>query len=82
MRYLIFGKEDCRFCDKALELLGNNDVEYEYYDVTQDNNKTRLLDLAEAANVEVNTVPQIFIATNLVHIHIGGYKELKKLLEG
>lgn len=81
MTYIIFGKENCNYCTLAKALLDNNDIDYSYKDVTDENDMKLLLDLAEMTGVVVKTVPQIFIADDYKYTHIGGYKELSEALK-
>ena len=81
MTYIVFGKENCNYCTLAKALLDNNDIDYSYKDVTDENEMKLLLDLAEMAGVVVKTVPQIFIAHDYKYTYIGGYKELSETLK-
>ena len=81
MTYIVFGKENCNYCTLAKALLDNNDIDYSYKDITDENDMKLLLDLAEMTGVVVKTVPQIFIADDYKYTHIGGYKEIKETLK-
>ena len=81
MTYIVFGKENCNYCTLAKALLDNNDIDYSYKDVTDENEMKLLLDLAEVTGVVVKSVPQIFIAQDYQYTHIGGYKELSETLK-
>lgn len=81
MTYIVFGKENCNYCTLAKALLDNNDIDYSYKDVSDENDMKLLLDLAEMTGVVVKTVPQIFIAHDYKYTYIGGYKELSETLK-
>lgn len=71
--YTIYGRENCKFCDLAKELLEELGHEYEYNDVMKDTQQQAIL-LEKIP--DVRTVPQIFLGDR----HIGGYTELKQEL--
>lgn len=35
---LLYGTSDCHLCDEAMEILQQNDITYEFIDITHDNN--------------------------------------------
>ena len=81
MTYIVFGKENCNYCTLAKALLGNNDIDYSYKDVSDENEMKLLLDLAEMTGVVVKTVPSDLHCSRLQYIYIGGYKELSETLK-
>lgn len=70
--YIILGKPDCPFCDKARELLSSNDLDYAYVNVKHPDNDIFLNFLKENG---IRTVPQVF------ELLPGGYENLKAELE-
>ena len=67
MTYEIFGKEDCRYCTQAKELLDAKGINYNYIDITHNvgiQNKMK--------DNGLRSVPQIWKDG----FHIGGYTEL------
>lgn len=72
--YLVIGRENCPFCDKAKKLLTDKGLGYVYVDMTSgdsitDNVWKNLL----VNDLKVKTVPQVFNLT-------GGYNELTQEL--
>ena len=74
MSYIVLGRTQCNFCDDAKAMLRSRGLAYVSY--TLDSSSSRwLLTLIRQAGM--TTVPQIF---NPQGEHIGGYTELKELL--
>jgi len=72
--YLVIGRKNCPFCDKAKELLDSKVIDYVYVDITSGDcitDDTWKHFLVE--DLKAKTVPQIFKLT-------GGYEELEKEL--
>ncbi len=67
----IFSKSYCPFCERAIELLKNKNIDFEIIDITED--EERLTSLSHETNCD--TVPQIFINDEF----IGGCDELMAL---
>lgn len=63
----IYGKPNCKYCEQAKLLLEAKGVEYEYIDVSEDEDA-----LAFLIRHGLKTVPQCYDDT----AHIGGYTEL------
>lgn len=70
--YVIIGRDDCPWCDKATDLLDEKDLDYNYLAIEYDK---WLVTLMKKAGY--TTVPLIFGPDNKV---IGGYTELEALL--
>jgi glutaredoxin 3 len=70
--YIILGRPNCPFCDKARELLASKGLEYTYVNVKHPDNK-EWLDFLKSNGV--TTVPQIF------ELLPGGYEGLFADLE-
>lgn len=74
--YLIIGRKNCPYCDKAKQLMEDVDYKYIYVDITSgdcisDSHWKHFL----VEDVKAKTVPQIFEL-------IGGYEEFKELTIG
>lgn len=81
MTYIVFGKENCNYCTLAESLLDAKGLKSLYKDVNDKHNRELLMHLVEMVCVEVNTVPQIFVAEDYKYTYIGGYKELSETLK-
>ena len=73
MKFLIFTKYRCSYCDRAKTLIEQKGYEYESINIDEDNNIEILLE----KNKYARTMPQIFINDKL----IGGYTDLVKYFE-
>lgn len=72
MFIMIYGKENCPFCDKAKALAASLlNAETFYFDM--DKNGVTKQDLQRTVGKPVSTVPQVFIDG----LHIGGYTEFE-----
>lgn len=71
--YTVLGKDGCKFCDMAIELLESKGLEYEYIQIDKEGNEAYLNELK---SLGLKTVPQIKDEGNKL---IGGYQELKDL---
>jgi len=73
MRFIVYGKNNCQFCDKAKEVLTNKNFEFTYMNLGEDYTKEELLELAPDAK----TVPQIWVIyEDSYYRPIGGYDSL------
>ncbi len=72
--YIIYGSKNCHFCNKSTELLKNMNIQYTYFDITE--NKTEIMNKLASQTNNQRTVPIIFKDTNC----IGGYYELMNIL--
>jgi glutaredoxin len=69
--YLVIGRKNCSYCDKAKELLTSQGKEFVYVDITSGEDfSDSVWKQFLVTDMGVNTVPQIF---NL----IGGYEDLR-----
>tara|TARA_A100001388_G_scaffold143949_1_gene106860 strand:- start:11237 stop:11461 length:225 start_codon:yes stop_codon:yes gene_type:complete len=73
MKFLIFTKYRCSFCDRAKTLIEQKGYEYESINIEEENN----IELLLKKNKHARTMPQIFINDKL----IGGYTDLVKYFE-
>ena len=73
MKFLIFTKYRCSYCDRAKILIEQKGYEYDSINIEDNNN----IDLLLKMNNNARTMPQIFIDDNL----IGGYSELVKYFD-
>lgn len=64
----VFGKPNCPYCDQAKQLLEAKGIEYEYIDVSKDDDA-----LAFLMDCGLKTVPQCFDG----NVHIGGFTQLQ-----
>lgn len=83
MKFLIYGKPDCPFCEKAKQLLSLCDYKFVYRELGTDFTKEELLVLVP----EAKTYPQIWVnyenSTDLEsNGYIGGYNELDSFIYG
>jgi glutaredoxin len=74
MLFKVYGKPDCPFCTKAVQILQDNNIPYQYYSIGEHLTKVELIDTISLVkdDVEVKTVPQIVCGNK----YIGGYTEL------
>ena len=68
MKFLIFTKYRCSYCDRAKTLIEQKGYEYESINIEESNNIELLLE----KNKYARTMPEIFINDKL----IGGYTDL------
>ena len=73
MKFLVFTKYRCSYCDRAKTLIEQKGYEYESINIEDDNN----IDILLEKNKYARTMPQIFINDKL----IGGYTDLIKYFE-
>ena len=73
MKFLVFTKYRCSYCDRAKTLIGQKGYEYESINIEDNNN----IDILLEKNKYARTMPQIFINDKL----IGGYTDLVKYFE-
>tara|TARA_B100001029_G_scaffold169726_1_gene164900 strand:- start:367 stop:591 length:225 start_codon:yes stop_codon:yes gene_type:complete len=73
MKFLVFTKYRCSYCDRAKTLIEQKGYEYESINIEDDNN----IDILLEKNKYARTMPQIFINDKL----IGGYTDLVKYFE-
>jgi len=74
MKAVVWSKDACPFCVQAKALLESRGIEFEERNVSQDWTREQLLE----AVPDARTLPQIF----LDEVHIGGFTELRKHLQG
>jgi len=74
---IIYGKPGCVNCDKAKMLCNIKLIDFIYYVVGQD---ITIDELIKVVGKKVSTLPQIFIMTDGLFEHIGGYEELREKL--
>jgi len=74
-KYIIYGKNDCSWCEKAKKLLEEKGLPYEELKLGIDYERDELA--AKLGGVERLTVPQIFHEG----IHLGNYEALRNLIE-
>lgn len=77
----IYSKSSCPFCVRAKQLLDANNISYDEYLVGTHVSKEDIQSRVDAmgVNVEIKTVPQIFVSINGNWVYIGGFTELSKI---
>lgn len=79
MSYTIYGKQGCKFCTMAKELLDNKEIRYKYLLLDEDYTREELAMICQP--IIPRTLPQIFKHNdNALDDYIGGFTELKKSL--
>lgn len=80
MRYVVFAKETCPYCVKAIELLEDKEQNFKIVNFEQD--QTNILeDIKEA--YQWKTVPMIFkVSDDKTIKFIGGYTDLTAVFDG
>ena len=73
-KYKIYSKSGCIFCDAAMDLLEKNNIKFEEIKIDNDAQSLAFLRLTN-----LSTGPQIW---NENDEHIGGYTDLKAILNG
>lgn len=77
MRFIIYGKEDCQYCENAKNLLSEKGYEFTYSELGKDYTKEELLELAPSAK----TYPQIWVDSGMITEYVGGFTELEYLFK-
>lgn len=72
MSYKVYSRDGCIFCDAAMELLKEKNIEFTEIKIT---GNQEAIDLFKMNGFK--TVPQIFTDRD---VYIGGYQDLKKML--
>ena len=57
----VYSKDGCKYCDILKEWLNENDVEYNFHDLTDDTKRTAFYE-----KYNVNSVPQVFLDNHLI----------------
>lgn len=70
--YTIYGRDDCEFCVKAVNLCVRNGASFSFVNMTR-NEMTKEV-LSELLQVSVRTVPQVLLESR----YIGGCDDLEK----
>lgn len=80
MEFIIYGKKDCKYCNKAKNLLDTFGYSYRYTDVKEE--EIDLIELARRLGIsKVTTVPQIQVVENEVTTYIGGFDKLDLFIQ-
>ena len=74
MEFLIYGKDNCKYCIMAKALLTTKGYKFQYMNLGDDFTREDLLSLAPTAK----TFPQIWLTNE--NRHIGTYEELEMFL--
>jgi len=81
MSYLVYGKENCKFCTAAKNLLDAKGKKYTYKQIGVDTTKEELLEFCKEFGIIPRTVPQIFCDSFGEMDYIGGFEELEKAIK-
>lgn len=73
-KYKVYSKKGCIYCDAAMDLLERKNIEFEEIKIDNDAQHLAFLRVKN-----LRTVPQIWNPDNE---YIGGYTDLKVLLDG
>ena len=76
MKFIVYGKSNCKYCNLAKNLLIRNNLEHTYLEVQKDITKE---ELEADLEMKVSTVPQI-VRVDQAFEYIGGYDSLVKYL--
>lgn len=76
--FKIYGKMGCKYCEKAIQLCMENNIQFDYVTVGVDITKEKLF---EEIGKEVSSVPQIVNFSGGFGEYIGGYAEFKNYLD-
>lgn len=68
--FIVYGRDNCPYCVKAKELLDSRGLQYEYIDVSENQDAREFI-----KSIGCTTVPQVFYDDD---VYIGGYTELVK----
>lgn len=63
----IYGREECKYCSMAQNLMEKHDIKYKYIELTQDLYQKLMSETGQ------KTVPYVFVDDNF----IGGYQDLE-----
>lgn len=77
MKYIVYGKPNCTFCDQAKQLLESKNIDFKYVEVGSEISKEQLF---ETLGFEVRSVPQIVKMANGFGEYVGGFDQLKESL--
>lgn len=79
MKYIIYGKERCVYCQASKKLLDNLGIEYEYKQINKDYTLNDFLELREKYNKNHSTFPFILESVDGEDpVYIGGFSDLDK----
>ena len=81
MTFIIYGKDNCQYCESAKALLKQKSIDFSYLTIGKDYTREELLDLVPDAR----TLPQIWMETpdsdTDLTVHIGGFTELENMFK-
>lgn len=76
--YIIYGKPNCQYCDKAKNLLDSKKLEYKYTEIGLAFDVEDLRNLCARYSVVPKQVPQIFKEVAGELKYIGGFDKLQE----
>lgn len=78
MFFVVFGRPNCPYCDRAKMLLTERKVDFQYRDTVDGSEFNEMCNwVGEATGAMPRTVPQIFEITDGESRYIGGFDDLK-----
>ena len=77
MKYIIVGRDTCRWCNQAQQLLDEKKYKYEFIDSHELNPKDVYY---KHIPIDYNFIPKILLINNKMITWIGGYEDLVKHL--
>lgn len=72
-KLVIYGKDNCPYCQRSVNLCQRKGYEYEYYKIGEDVSKE---DVVKRIGREFRTVPQIIFINDDKEEYIGGFDDL------
>lgn len=82
MKYVIYGKPNCPYCEMAKNALTVAELPFTYLTLNEDFTVEGLIEMVIAkTGVRPSTFPQIFALTEEDLDYVGGYTQLNKHLQ-
>lgn len=81
MHFRIYGHNQCKYCNMAKEELDKRGYTYHYHNTRESEMDADVVrSVCFMKNINLPTVPQIWICNSDTEAHIGGYTELMEVL--
>lgn len=81
MKFTVYGKPNCQHCDMSKQLLTMREKDFEYLIVGQDYDLPELQDkVFTATQTMPREFPQIFVANDDVEMYVGGFTQLRNMV--
>ena len=79
--YLVYGKDNCPFCDNAKNMLTMRDKDFKYLSLGEDYHQEDMIEFVQDTfGVTPRTYPQIVLTTEIGVTYIGGFDQLLTFL--